>query len=62
MNLIEFCIASDYHRKSIDLEEENEKLKEKIEHLENDIDCLKDELEWYKQQCGDLEMEIGLEM
>lgn len=52
-----------YHqRREINrLVSENNTLKEKIEYLENDVNCLKDELEWYKQQCDDLEMQIGCE-
>ena len=33
MNLIEFCIASDYHNKSINLEEENKKLKSVLDEI-----------------------------
>lgn len=48
-----------YKDLSEQLQHENQQLKEKIEHLENDLSCLKDEIEWYKQQCDDLEMQIG---
>lgn len=42
-----------YQRETIKrLEKECKELKERIE-------ILKDELEWYKQQCDDLEMQIG---
>lgn len=30
-----------------------------IENLEQEINGLKDEIEFYKQQCDDLEMQIG---
>lgn len=30
-----------------------------IEELQQENQRLKDELEWYKQQCDDLEMQIG---
>lgn len=33
MNLLNFCIASDYHSKSINLEEENQKYKEVIDKI-----------------------------
>ena len=33
MNLIEFCIASDYHNKSVNLEKENKKLENRIKRL-----------------------------
>ena len=42
-----------YQRQAIKrLEKECKELKERVE-------ILKDELEWYKQQCDDLEMQIG---
>lgn len=30
-----------------------------IEYLENKVNTLEDEIEFYKQQCDDLEMQIG---
>ena len=38
-----------------------EKAKDKIKELQNKIHILEDELEWYKQECDDLEMRIGLD-
>lgn len=38
MNLIEFCISSDYHSKSIGLDEENEKLNNQLEKYKEVID------------------------
>lgn len=32
-----------------------------IEELQNKIHILEDELNWYKQECDDLEMRIGLD-
>lgn len=39
----------------------DEKAKDKIKELQNKIDKLEDELNWYKQECDDLEMRIGLD-
>lgn len=52
MNLLNFCIASDYHTKSINLEEENQRLKSILDEIreylekesshyayEDDYDC-----------------------
>lgn len=36
--------------------DENEKLQKENKELHNKIDKLEDELEWYKQECDDLEM------
>ena len=36
-----------------------EKTKDKIKELQNKIDKLEDELNWYKQECDDLEMASG---
>ena len=36
-----------------------EKLKQENQNLKNEIDCLKDQIEFWKQQCDDLEMQIG---
>ncbi len=30
-----------------------------LDNLENEIDSLKDQVEWWKQQCDDLEMQVG---
>lgn len=62
--------AKTLHNKIEQLEQENQQLKEKIEGIQEERDYLfnklsfenqqlKDELEWYKQQCDDLEMQIG---
>lgn len=37
------------------------KLQQENKELHNKIDKLEDELEWYKQECDDLEMRIGLD-
>ena len=34
-------------------------LQQEIENKNNEIDILKDQVEWWKQQCDDLEMQIG---
>ncbi len=34
-------------------------LEEEIKSKNNEIDVLKDQVEWWKQQCDDLEMQIG---
>lgn len=39
-----------------DLLDEKEKLEQQNKELHNKIDKLEDELEWYKQECDDLEM------
>ena len=39
----------------------DEKAKDKIKELQNKIHTLEDELNWYKQECDDLEMRIGLD-
>ena len=38
-----------------------DKVKDYIKELHNKIDKLEDELNWYKQECDDLEMRIGLD-
>lgn len=38
-----------------------EKLEQELENKNNEIECLKDQIEWWKQQCDDLEMQIGVE-
>lgn len=38
-----------------------EKLEQELENKTNEIECLKDQVEWWKQQCDDLEMQIGVE-
>ena len=34
-------------------------LQKEIENKNNEIDSLKDQVEWWRQQCDDLEMQIG---
>lgn len=36
-------------------------LQQEIENKNNEIDVLKDEVEWWKQQCDDLEMQAGVD-
>lgn len=36
-------------------------LEKENKELQNKIHTLEDELEWYKQECDDLEMRIGLD-
>ena len=38
-----------------------EQLRKENKKLQNKIHILEDELEWYKQECDDLEMRIGLD-
>jgi predicted RNase H-like nuclease (RuvC/YqgF family) len=38
-----------------------ERLEQENKELHNKINSLEDELEWYKQECDDLEMRIGLD-
>lgn len=40
---------------------EKEKLEQENKELHNNINELEDELNWYKQECDDLEMRIGLD-
>ncbi len=39
----------------------DEKAKDKMKELQQENEKLKDELEWWKQQCDDLEMQGGVD-
>ena len=49
------------HSKKLLNEPYVEDLQKEIDNKNNEIDCLKDQVEWWKQQCDDLEMQIGME-